>query len=72
MTFDQATRWLAAIGGCHEVVREGNREIVVVRVASASKGEVSARRTLDTTLAQGPAQRRALTLACDELRRALS
>ena len=70
MTFDQATRWLAAIGGCHEVVREGNREIVVVRVASASKGERCARKTLDTTLSQSQAHRHAL--ACDELRRALS
>jgi hypothetical protein len=43
-----------------------------VRVASASKGEVCARRTLDTTLSQAQAHRHALALACDELRRALS
>jgi len=72
MTYEQAVRWLAAIGGTHEVVREGTWEIVVVRVASASKGEVCARRTLDTTLSQEQAHRHALALACDELRSALS
>ena len=72
MTFDEATRWLTAIGGSHEVVREGDREIVVVRVASASKGECMRRMTLDTTLSPELAQRRAFALACGELRRALS
>ena len=72
MTYDQALRWLSAIGGTQDVVREGTREIVVVRVASASKGEVCARRTLDATLSQAQAHRHALALACDELRRALS
>jgi hypothetical protein len=71
MTYEQAQRWLAAIGGTHGVVREGTREVVVVQVASASKGDVCARRTLDTTLSQEQAHRRALTLACDELRRTL-
>jgi hypothetical protein len=72
MSYDEALRWLAAIGGTHGVVREDTREVVVVQVASASKGEVCARRTLDTTLSQEQAHRRALALACDELRRALS
>ena len=72
MTYDQAVRWLTAIGGSHDVVREGNREVVVVRVTSASKGDVERRMALDTVLSQEQAQRRALALACDELRRALS
>jgi len=72
MTHDEAVRWLAAIGGSHEVVREGNRETVVVLVTSANKGEVSRRMALDTSLSQEQAHRRAFTLACDELRRALN
>jgi hypothetical protein len=52
MTYEQGLRWLAAIGGTHDVVREGTREVVVVRVSSASKGEVCARTTLDTSMSQ--------------------
>ena len=59
MKFDEAARWLAAISGSHEVVREGNRGIVVVRVASASKGECIRRMTVDTILSQELARRRA-------------
>ena len=72
MNYDEAVRWLAAIGGTHEITREGIREIVVVRVSSANRGDVVRRTALDRGISQELAGRRAFVLACDELRRALS
>jgi hypothetical protein len=75
MNYEQAERWLRAIGGTHEIERDGSgNEVVVVRLVSATGGPVSRRATIDPALAgYGPGEgvRRALVLACEELKLAL-
>jgi hypothetical protein len=75
MNYEQAAKWLRAIGGTHVVERDNSgNEIVVVSVVSAIKGPVSQRAIVDTSLAwRGPEElvRRAFVFACQELKAAL-
>ena len=76
MNYDEAMRWLEAIGGAHEIVHEaGGKDVVVVSVSSATRGKVSRRTSLDACLvghARDAAFRTAFALACGELKLALS
>lgn len=76
MTYEQAKRWLAKIGGEQAVVREDDTfDAVVVRVTSAKGPELSRRALFQAGLTdyrREMAYREALVRACDELMRALA
>jgi hypothetical protein len=70
MNHQQASKWLRAIGGTSDVVRDADgREYVVVAVESAMKGMVSRRMRVDvSTSGERDA---AFVRACEELKLAL-
>ncbi len=74
MNHGQAGKWLRAIGGTSEVVRDADgRDFVVVSVESVTKGAVSRRMSVDGSSGREreEALRHAFVRACEELRLAL-
>jgi hypothetical protein len=74
MNYGQADKWLRAIGGTSDVVRDADgNDFVVVSVDSATKGGVSRRMAVDasTGVERPGAIRRAFVRACEELKWAL-
>ena len=75
MTYEEAERWLRAIGGERIMARETAKfDSVIVLVKSATKGEISRHSVYDASLAGvqlEAAIREAFVRACDELRIAL-
>jgi hypothetical protein len=74
MNHGQAGKWLRAIGGTSDVVRDADgHDFVVVSVESALKGAVSRRMAVDgcTGHEREEAVRDAFVRACEELRVAL-
>jgi hypothetical protein len=68
-------KWLHAIGGTSDIVRDADgNDFVVVSVESATKGTVSRRRVVDGSTGdeREEAVRKAFVRACEELRLALS
>jgi hypothetical protein len=74
MNHGQAGKWLRAIGGGSDVVRDADgRDYVVVSVDSATKGAVSRRMAVNgsTNDEREEAVRKAFVRACEELKLAL-
>jgi hypothetical protein len=74
MNHGNAGKWLHAIGGTSDVVRDADgNDFVVVSVESATKGTVSRRAVVDGSGDEREeAVRKAFVRACQELKLALS